>query len=54
MLDIGNPEMPHIGYLIKPALEMGLSVDGFVVKGRYFDCGTPQEYLRMLRKINNE
>lgn len=54
LLELGNPEMPHTGYLIKPALEKKLIVDGFVVKGSYFDCGTPKEYLQMLRKVTNE
>jgi NDP-sugar pyrophosphorylase family protein len=54
LLKIANPEMPHTGYLIKPAIENRLVVDGFVVKGNYFDCGTPNEYLQMLRKVTSE
>ena len=54
LLEIGNPEMPHTGYLIKPAIELGFDVRGFVVKGNYFDCGTPKEYLQMLRNVTNE
>jgi hypothetical protein len=54
LLEVGNSEMPHTGYLIKPALDKGLSVDGFVVNGSYFDCGTPKEYLQMLRNVANE
>jgi UTP-glucose-1-phosphate uridylyltransferase len=54
LLELGNPEMPHTGYLIKPAIEKGLLVDGFVLEGSYFDCGTPKEYLQMLRKVTNE
>ena len=54
VLKLGNPEMPHTGYLIKPAIEKRLIVDGFVVNGSYFDCGTPKEYLQMLKKVTNE
>ena len=54
VLDLGNPEMPHTGYLIKPAIEKGLDVQGFIVDGQYFDCGTPKEYLQMLKKVTNE
>jgi len=54
LLELGNPEMPHTGYLIKPAIEKGLLVEGFVLQGSYFDCGTPREYLQMLRKVTNE
>jgi hypothetical protein len=54
LLELGDLEMPHTGYLIKPALENGLFVEGYVVKGSYFDCGTPKEYIQMLRKVTNE
>jgi hypothetical protein len=54
LLELGNPEMPHTGYLIKPAIEKGLLVGGFVLQGSYFDCGTPKEYIQMLRKVTNE
>jgi hypothetical protein len=54
LLQLGNAEMPHTGYLIKPAIEKGLDIRGFVVDGEYFDCGTPKEYLQMLRKVTNE
>lgn len=54
LLGLGNPEMPHTGYLIKPAIESGLDVEGFIVDGEYYDCGTPREYIQMLRKVTNE
>jgi len=54
ILEMANPEMPHTGYLIKPAIDLGLDVHGFVVKGEYFDCGTPKEYISMLKRVTNE
>jgi hypothetical protein len=54
LLELGDVDMPHTGYLIKPAIERGFDVSGFVVAGQYFDCGTPKEYLQMLRNVSNE
>lgn len=54
VLEYANVEMPHTGYLINPAIENDLTVDGFEVKGKYFDCGTPREYLQMLKEIDGE
>jgi hypothetical protein len=48
ILNLAEASMPHTGYLIKPALLEGRSVEGSVMAGRYFDCGTPREYLQML------
>lgn len=48
ILDLAEATMPHTGYMIKPALFAGKSVEGSVMEGRYFDCGTPREYLQML------
>jgi hypothetical protein len=48
ILEFAEASMPHTGYLIKPALLADKSVEGSVMGGRYFDCGTPREYLQML------
>lgn len=48
ILSLAEASMPHTGYLIKPALVAGKSLEGSVMAGRYFDCGTPREYLQML------
>jgi choline kinase len=48
ILELAEASMPHTGYLIEPALNAGKSVEGRVMGGRYFDCGTPREYLQML------
>jgi hypothetical protein len=53
-LGLGNPEMPHVGYIINPAIQSGLDVQGFKVSGEYFDCGTPTEYLQLVGKTLSE
>jgi hypothetical protein len=52
LLDLADAGMPHTGYLTKPALLAGMSVEGRVMNGMYFDCGTPSEYLQMLALTN--
>lgn len=47
-LEVADATMPHTGYFINPALAAGMSVEGSVLNGKYFDCGTPREYLEML------
>ena len=54
LLTLANPEMPHLGYLINPGIETGLSIEGKVMQGKYFDCGTPLEYLAMLKIATHE
>jgi hypothetical protein len=44
-----HPDFPHIGYGIVPALKAKLNVKGVVIDGSYWDCGTPEEYIRYLR-----
>lgn len=39
---------PHIGYLFQRLIEHGTCVMGVEVDGDYFDCGTQDEYIRML------
>jgi choline kinase len=48
ILQLAVAEMPHTGYAINPALMAGKSVEGKVFSGKYFDCGTPREYLELL------
>lgn len=48
ILGLAEETMPHTGYLIQPALLAARAVEGKVMAGRYFDCGTPREYLQML------
>ena len=42
-------DMPHTGYVIPKLIEAGIRVEAKVMSGTYFDCGTPTEYLEMLR-----
>lgn len=51
ILELADPEMPHVGYLISPAIESGAQVAGRVFEGSYYDCGTPREYLTMLEEV---
>lgn len=50
-LECLETEFPHIGYGIVPALKANLNVNGVVLPGRYWDCGTPIEYLRYLKTL---
>ena len=44
-------DFPHIGYGIVPAVKANLSVNGVILPGRYWDCGTPLEYMRYLKTM---
>lgn len=46
--DLIQVNQPHVGYIIDPALDMGLTVRARVFRGEYFDCGTPKEYFEMI------
>jgi hypothetical protein len=52
VMHLATDEMPHTGYLIPKLLAEGTKVGAKVMSGDYFDCGTPTEYLAMLRKVN--
>jgi UTP-glucose-1-phosphate uridylyltransferase len=42
---------PHIGYAVRNALISGEVINAKRVKGRYFDCGTPSEYISLLSEV---
>jgi hypothetical protein len=42
---------PHIGYAVKNALDDGKQISPLLVDGQYFDCGTPGEYVELLKKV---
>ena len=44
-----NPKDPHIGYALSKALENGEDITTKLINGKYFDCGTPEEYIDLLR-----
>jgi hypothetical protein len=48
VLSLADSEMPHTGYIIQPAIAAGVAVKAKVFTGKYYDCGTPREYLEML------
>jgi choline kinase len=41
---------PHVGYAIPRAIDT-LDISGSIIDSEYFDCGTPKEYLRMLKTV---
>jgi choline kinase len=46
-----DPATPHIGFIINPSIEAGLAVEGELMSGEYFDCGTFSEYKRCVGSI---
>ena len=50
IVSIASVDMPHTGYLLPKLLEKGIHVKGKVMNGTYYDCGTPMEYLEMLKR----
>ena len=45
---------PHVGYAVRAAVLSGAPVTGHRIEGRYFDCGTPAEYIQMLGTLPSE
>jgi hypothetical protein len=52
VIELALDEMPHTGYLLQPLLNNSVEVSAKVMNGEYFDCGTPSEYLDMLKKTH--
>lgn len=46
-----NPNDPHIGYSLNPAIQNCLNISYVKAKGTYYDCGTIDEYWRMVKEI---
>ena len=44
-------EDPHIGYSVSSALNDKQQISTKFVDGKYFDCGTPQEYIDLFREL---
>lgn len=42
---------PHIGYAVKKSILNNEKVNAFKIRGKYFDCGTPEEYVQLLKEI---
>jgi len=45
-----NSEDPHIGYAIESAVQYN-NINCIEVEGEYYDCGTPNEYIELIKKI---
>jgi UTP-glucose-1-phosphate uridylyltransferase len=44
---------PHLGYALSNALEDEQKIQYKIINGSYYDCGTPDEYLNMLKNVIN-
>ena len=45
-----NNQDPHIGYAVKESVNKGEKVSVSLIEGSYFDCGTPEEYIKLLKE----
>jgi len=43
---------PHIGYALQAAIHNSKKVSFKKMKGNYYDCGTPTEYIKLLLKLS--
>lgn len=46
-----NPNEPHIGYALSNAIKYGEKITTKIINGKYFDCGTPEEYFELLEEV---
>lgn len=44
-----HPNMPSTGHALPELISAGIEVEARVMDGHYFDCGTPAEYVEMLK-----
>lgn len=51
LLNYADSSDPHIGFAVRNALISGENVSARIMHGKYFDCGTPSEYLDMLQEV---
>jgi choline kinase len=51
LLDNADDSDPHIGYAVKRAIDADMYVNTTEMEGKYFDFGTPSEYLNMLQEV---
>ena len=45
-----NSKDLHIGYSVASALENNIKVNTYLMEGKYYDCGTPDEYIQLLKE----
>ena len=48
------PEDPHVGFALQRAIEVGENVRGYNFPGKYYDCGTPDEYYECIIETQGE
>jgi len=46
-----KPEDEHVGYALQRAIDAGEKVQGVVMDGQFWDCGTPDEYFDCIRAL---
>ncbi len=45
-----RPEDAHVGFALQRAIDDGKRVQGVVMDGKFWDCGTPDEYFDCIRQ----
>ncbi len=48
-----NPKDPHIGYIINPIIENKIDVSYSISNSQYYDCGTFDEYKKLLNDLTD-
>jgi choline kinase len=48
-LDTANVSDSHIGFMFEKLVASGFQVNALKISGQYFDCGTQNEYISMLK-----
>jgi len=51
LMNYAEMSHPHIGYAVRNALVSGENISARKMNGKYYDCGTPSEYLNMLEGV---
>jgi hypothetical protein len=46
-----DPTSPHIGYALNGYLKARFAHEVVQMKGEYFDCGTPDEYFKLINRL---
>lgn len=49
LLEYSSEFDPHIGFAIKKAVIAGERITSKIINGKYYDCGTPNEYVSLLK-----
>lgn len=53
LMSFSDPLDSHLGYALgRAATSNSTRVSGITFKGRYFDCGTPSEYWRLISELS--